>query len=317
MQTGPIILALALAATSAAGAPLFQWPVDCSLGETCYIEDYVDHDPDKGEIRDFACGIKTRDAHKGTDIALLSFDEIDTGVTVRAAAFGRVERIRDSMPDDRLMRGVTPKNACGNAVLMTHGDGWQTLYCHMKLGSSSVKPGDVLQPGDPLGLVGLSGQTNHPHLHFQVIKDGQIVDPFDAEAGESCGDPTATLWADPSEYHRAGLLTAGFADGVPSMQAVRSGAVRLDGANPDNPLVVYTLAGDAAPGDVLTLWATGPQGEVFRKQIPLDEPQRAIMRAIGRKAPAGGWPKGDYTGEVLLTRDGEVIAHRFAHVTVE
>lgn len=317
MKTGPIILALALAATSAAGAPLFQWPVDCTLGDSCYIEDYVDHDADTGEIRDFACGIKTRDAHKGTDIALLSFNEIDTGVTVRAAAFGRVERIRDSMADDRMMRGVTSQNACGNAVLMGHGDGWQTLYCHMKLGSISVKPGDVLQPGDPLGLIGLSGQTNHPHLHFQVIKDGKIIDPFDAEAGESCGDPVEPLWADPAEYDRTGLLTAGFADEVPSMQAVRSGAARLDGAKADAPLVVYTLAGDAEPGDLLTLWATGPQGEVFRKQIPLDDPQRAVMRAIGRKAPAGGWPKGAYQGEALLTRDGAVIAHRFAHVTVD
>ncbi|CUH64457.1 putative peptidase [Thalassovita gelatinovora] len=317
MKLFGFFLGFALAAQSAAGAPLFQWPVDCTLGDSCYIEDYVDHDPAAHNIRDFSCGINTRDAHKGTDIALLSFDEIDAGITVRAAAFGRVERIRDSMADDRLMRGVTKENACGNAVLMTHGDGWQTLYCHMKLSSVLVKPGDVLQPGDALGQIGLSGQTNHPHLHFQVIKDGKIVDPFDAATTESCADPVESLWDDPVEYYRTGLVTAGFANKIPSIQEVQSGAVRLQSSAADDPLVVYSLSGDAQAGDLLTIWANGPQGEVFRKQIPMENPQRAVMRAVGRKAPAGGWPQGAYVGEAQLTRNGTIIAHRFAHVTVE
>ncbi|MDX1781619.1 MAG: M23 family metallopeptidase [Thalassovita sp.] len=313
-----VSLIFALAAHTAAGAPLFQWPADCEQGRDCYIEDYVDHDPAQGAIRDFACGINTRDGHKGTDIALLSFDAIETGVIVRAAAFGRVERIRDAMPDDRLMRGVTPENACGNAVLMSHGDGWQTLYCHMKRGSVAVEPGDVLQPGDPIGQIGLSGQTNHPHLHFQVIKDGRIIDPFDPEPDESCGPAEETLWVVPAEYHLTGLMTAGFSNAIPSLDTVRSGAARLQAADAREPLVVYTLAGYARPGDVLTIWANGPDGrELFREQITLDDPQRAAMRAFGRKAPAGGWPAGEYIGESLLARDGRVIAHRFAHVTVE
>lgn len=41
------------------------------------------------------------------------------------------------------------------------------------------------------------------------------------------------------------------------------------------------------------------------------------MQAFGRKAPRGGWPTGEYLGQATLTRDGTIIAHRFAHMTVD
>ncbi|WP_420326510.1 M23 family metallopeptidase [Mameliella sp.] len=302
-----------------AGAEDFRLsvPLDCTLGETCFIEDYVDNDPAQGRHRDFACGINSRDGHKGTDFALLDFAAIDTGVSVLAAAPGVVKRTRDSMPDDRLMRGVTSENACGNAVLIDHGEGWQTLYCHLRLGSVSVAPGDLVQHGDPLGVVGLSGQTNHPHVHLTLLRNGKVVDPFRPGATGTCGDPGPTLWTDPPAYTKTGLVTAGFSDAVPSLQAVGDGSARRPTLRPDEAMVVYAHAGYARPGDVLTISAQSPDGrEVFRQAITLDSDQVSQMRALGRKAPASGWPAGEYLGRARLTRDGKVIAHRFAHVTV-
>ncbi|SNS07427.1 M23 family metallopeptidase [Antarctobacter heliothermus] len=322
MTRSRAVLAAALALlTSApvAGAEAFRLavPLDCTLGETCFIEDYVDNDPAQGRQRDFACGINSRDAHKGTDFALLDFDAIKIGVPVLAAAAGVVKRIRDEMPDDRLMRGVTAQNACGNAVLIDHEGGWQTLYCHMRLNSVSVAPGDLVQTGDPLGLVGLSGQTNHPHVHMTVMRDGAVVDPFRPQATGTCGDPVQTLWTDPPAYTRTGLVTAGFSDNVPSLKSVADGTARRATLSPDQPIVLFGHAGYPQPGDVLTLSAHSPAGtEVFRKEITLDTDQVSQMRAFGRKAPAAGWPSGDYLGRARLTRAGKVIAHRFAHVTV-
>lgn len=313
-------LALALIASApVAGAEDLRLalPLDCTLGVSCYIEDYVDNDPARGATRDFACGINSRDGHKGTDIALLDFDTIADGVAVYAAAPGVVLRTRDSMPDDRLMRGVTSQNACGNAVLVDHGSGWQTLYCHMRLGSVAVEPGDMVQPGDTLGYVGLSGQTNHPHLHLTVMRDGKIVDPFRPDATGTCGAPGETMWADPPAYTPTGMVTAGFSDSVPSLKAVSDGSARRERLGPDTPIVIYAHMGYPQPGDVLTLSAKGPAGtEIFRHQIEVETDQVSQMRAFGRKAPASGWPEGEYLGDALLVRDGTVIAHRFAHVTV-
>ncbi|WP_417718405.1 M23 family metallopeptidase [Salipiger sp.] len=316
----PLIAALCVsAAPLAAETPVLDLPIDCVPGRTCYIEDYVDHDPAPGRQRDFACGINSRDGHKGTDIALLSFDAMEAGVEVRAAAPGTVLRMRDGMVDDYTMPGVTDDNACGNAAIIDHGDGWQTLYCHMKQGSVSVTPGQEVKAGDRLGLVGLSGQTTHPHVHLTVYHDGALVDPFRPDASlDSCGDSAGTLWADPPTYYRTGLVTAGFSTSVPSLAAVGDGSARVTETAPDSPLVVYAHAGHAEPGDVLTIRARDPQGtEIFRTEETLTDPQVSQMRAFGRKAPPGGWPAGAYLGEATLTRDGTVIAHRNAHVTVE
>lgn len=318
--TAGAILGLLLAAPAAADAPRLALPIDCTLGTTCYIEDYVDILPGDGQ-RDYTCGLKTREGHRGTDIVLRSFEMLEDGVDVLAAAPGTVAATRDGMAD----RAVTPENRaeiegreCGNAVRVDHGGGWQTLYCHMKRGSIAVKSGDVVQAGDRLGHVGLSGLTNIPHIHISVLKDGQIVDPFLPDSvGGSCGATAGNgLWIAAPPYNRAGLFTAGFSKGVPSFDAVKSGAARVAQITPDAPLVVYGFAFYPESGDLLTLWAEGPDGEMFRTEITLDDPQIQLFRAYGRKAPAGGWPPGDYRGYVEFTRDGRLIAIRHADVTV-
>lgn len=291
-------------------------PLDCTIGTDCFIEDYVDQDPAPGQQRDFACGFNARDDHRGTDIALLDFDAVASGTPVLAAAPGKVLRVRDGMADDRLMRGVTSQNACGNAVLIDHGGGWQTTYCHLRQGSVAVQSGAVVDTGTPLGMVGLSGQTNHPHLHLTVMKDGQTVDPFRPQAQGTCGETADTLWQDPPPYTRTGLVTAGFATEVPDFDAVRDGSARADRGAPDLPLVVYGYMAFAERGDILTLSAEGPDGMVFNHEILIKTSQNSAYQAFGKKPPAGGWTEGAYLGEALLTRKGQVIAHRFAHVDV-
>ncbi|EPX86750.1 M23 family metallopeptidase [Salipiger mucosus] len=306
------------AAPLAAETPVLTLPIDCELGVSCFIEDYVDRDPEPGTQRDFACGLNSRDGHKGTDIALLSFDRMDEGVEVRAAAPGRVLRTRDGMADDITLQGVTDDNACGNAALIEHGDGWQTMYCHMKRGSVAVQPGDEVAAGDPLGEVGVSGQTTHPHVHLTVYRDGEVVDPFAPGDTSACDPaPDDTLWAEPPTYYKTGLMTAGFSTALPSLDEVRSGAARVTETAPGTPLVVYGHMAYPQPGDLLTITAQGPDGEeMFRQEIEVETDQVSQMRAFGRRAPSGGWPAGDYLGEALVTRDGVVIAHRNAHVTV-
>ena len=312
------LLALLSAAGPLAAEPFLGFPVACTLGQTCFIEDYVDTAPEPGKARDFTCGLNTRDNHRGTDIALPDPAALEAGVAVLAAAPGIVLRTRDSMPDDPAMPGVTDQNACGNAVLIEHENGYDTLYCHLRQGSVRVAQGAPVALGDRLGSVGLSGQTNHPHLHFTVLRDGKTVDPFRPEASDSCNpDSGETLWIAPPPYHATLLRLAGFSDAVPDHSALRSGTARRDRIAPDQALVVYAEAGFAEHGDVVTITAFGPQGEIFRHSRIMKAPKVSQLPAFGKRAPPGGWPPGRYRGRITLTRGDTLVANRWTHVTVE
>lgn len=63
----------------------------------------------------------------------------------------------------------------GNMVMLDHGYGYQTLYAH--LFKSLVRVGQKVQRGDIIGLVGNTGASVGPHLHYEVHRDGRPVDP--------------------------------------------------------------------------------------------------------------------------------------------
>ncbi|MET4102473.1 hypothetical protein ABIE58_001907 [Roseovarius sp. MBR-78] len=325
MRPAAAALALALCAATAAAAepPRLGLPLDCEYGSSCVIEDYVDADPGPGQ-RDYACGLKSRDDHRGVDFMLLDFAAMERGVAVLAAAPGVVAATRDGMADTPVTdqtRAEIRGRECGNAVRVDHGDGWQTLYCHMKRGSLVVRQGDRVARGDRLGTVGLSGLTNAPHLHLGLLHEGRIVDPFNPEGHATCDPaPGAALWDTALPYTLTGLFTAGFATAMPDLASVQSGRARATTARPDAPLILYGHVFHAEPGDRLTLMAQGPgggpDGEIFRRSLTLDAPKAQLFRAFGRKAPEGGWPAGDYRGYVRLWRGKTLVATRHADITV-
>ncbi|MEN3159932.1 M23/M56 family metallopeptidase [Alkalimonas sp. NCh-2] len=63
----------------------------------------------------------------------------------------------------------------GKVVLIDHGHGYQTLYAH--LDAFYVTAGQSVAAGEPIGTVGASGQVTGPHLHFELLLDGQHQDP--------------------------------------------------------------------------------------------------------------------------------------------
>ena len=66
----------------------------------------------------------------------------------------------------------------GNYIILTHGDGYQTLYGH--LSAFSIKRGQSVSQGQVIGKSGSSGYSTGPHLHFGVYKKGVAVDPLKA-----------------------------------------------------------------------------------------------------------------------------------------
>lgn len=78
------------------------------------------------------------------------------------------------------------RNGYGNLVEISHGDGYLSLYAHNQ--SNRVKVGDLVRRGQAIAEVGRSGRSTGYHVHFEVSKDGRVVDPAAfiarAEAGQ-------------------------------------------------------------------------------------------------------------------------------------
>lgn len=66
----------------------------------------------------------------------------------------------------------------GQMVKIDHGGGVQTLYAHLVDGSPMVSPGQWVEAGTPIGLLGETGEAYGAHLHFEVYLNGQKADPF-------------------------------------------------------------------------------------------------------------------------------------------
>ena len=296
-----------------AEAPAFSLPLDCTLGDTCYIQQYVDHDPGAG-AHDFTCAPLSYEGHKGTDFALPSRAAMERGVGVIAAAPGRVTATRDGMID-RLFEDAHTEDMdgrdCGNGLLIDHGDGWTTQYCHMAQGSVRVRKGDDVERGAPLGQVGLSGRTQFPHLHVTIRHNKEVVDPFDPDGQITCGSPSETsLWDTPVAYVPGGLLSLGFASGVPSFEAVKAGTANETITPETGALVLWAYAFGGRRGDVMTLTLTGPFGQIVSNDAVLEKTQAQFFRAAGRRLKADRWPPGAYTGTATLTRGGVSLGSR-------
>lgn len=297
-----------------AEAPRFELPIACTPGEDCWPVRYVDQDPGPG-TKDYRCGDQTGDGHKGTDIAIPDLAAMAEGVEVLAAAAGTVIGVRDGEPDQDVGTRGGPEalagRDCGNGVRLDHGGGWTSQVCHLRRGSVRVTTGDTVPVGAPLGLVGLSGVTSFPHLHFGVQRDGVDVDPFVGVArDEGCGRGSAPLWApdllEALAYEPVVLAAAGFAGSVPDPEDLRRGWHRERELPRSVPALLFWIDGFwFKAGDRLSFEIIGPQGVVVEDRRVLDEGHRRWFGFAGRKRPEGLWPAGRYSGEFRLERDAE------------
>lgn len=316
MIRGACFALFALAAPAAAGAFVISPPIDCDLGRECFIQNYVDRDPGPGAA-DFTCGTLSYDGHKGTDFALPTLAAMRAGVDVLAAAPGTVQAIRDALPDIASSAPDAPDlngQDCGNGVLISHGGGWETQYCHLKRGSVSVRTGQRVGKGTVLGQIGLSGRTEFPHVHLTLRHDGQVIDPFDPAPGPATcnGTHAASLWQHPVGHRAGGLIGVGIANSVPEFDAIEAGLDTPGSLPTDAPaLVVWGQAFGGRAGDVVVLTLTGPQGAVLRHSETLPRDKARYFRAAGKRA-SGKWPEGTYEAQVRIIRDGAEISRRAA-----
>ncbi len=121
-----------------------------------------------------------RPTHEGIDIKAVR------GTPVLAAGDGKV------IDATSRYRG---QRAWGNVVVVDHGHGLVTRYAH--LDKFTVKKGDTVNAGDPIGAAGSTGKSTGPHLHFEVIQDGQAIDPAPVLAATPMAPPAPVIRPDP------------------------------------------------------------------------------------------------------------------------
>jgi hypothetical protein len=94
------------------------------------------------------------------------------GQEALAVADGTVVKVVDGLPEQtpgEFPQGISPEEADGNSVILDLGGGNYALYAHFQPGSIRVQEGDRVRRGDVLALVGNSGNSLAPHLHFHVM----------------------------------------------------------------------------------------------------------------------------------------------------
>ena len=187
---------------------LFSWPIKKADGlnynDVWSISGYLDHNAAyPNQLTDYNCGTKTYDTaagynHAGVDIFTWPFgwkmmdnDEAE----IIAGADGQIIYKSDGQYD----RSCSFNNNLWNAVYVQHSDGSVALYGHMKNGSLTTKNvGEMVSEGEYLGIVGSSGNSTGPHLHFEVYSEvelngvGQdiLVDPYTG----SCNSLNPDSW---------------------------------------------------------------------------------------------------------------------------
>jgi murein DD-endopeptidase MepM/ murein hydrolase activator NlpD len=170
------------------GHPLFSWPVSQAGGfnynSVWSVSNYIDHDPAyPDQISDYECGTRSYDTtsgynHQGFDIITWPFwwkqMDRDQGINI-AAAEGQILDKNDGAFD----RNCGFNSSTPNYIALQHDDGSETWYLHMKEGSLTTKNiGDMVTQGEFLGVIGSSGSSTVPHLHFEVYDSAdQLIDP--------------------------------------------------------------------------------------------------------------------------------------------
>ncbi|MEM0909202.1 MAG: M23 family metallopeptidase, partial [Pseudomonadota bacterium] len=292
--------------------------------EDCWLQNLVDVDGTDG-YQDHTCQAWTYDGHKGTDIRIANRAEMEAGVAVVAPAQGVVLRVRDGEPD-RVFGELPPDfedRDCGNGIVIDHGNGWTSQLCHLKEGSVTAQPGDRLRAGEPVGLVGASGNTEFVHVHMSVLQRDAVIDPFTGfTMGDvACGTEGTSLWA-PGLFANgpqdAKAINAGFATGGIAMADIENGTVPVPSITRSAPAIVFFgRASHVSAGDVERITLTGPDVDIDSTSEPVDRPKAQIMRFAGRRAPPEGLPPGTYSGTYEIVRDGTVVTRIEDTITID
>ncbi|HET6245883.1 MAG: M23 family metallopeptidase [Bacteroidetes bacterium] len=189
---------------------LLDWPLKQASTYNYYsyyaVSNFVDHNPNfPNLLQDYNCGVRTYDTqngynHQGQDIFTWPFDinMMDNNhVEVIAAAPGIILYKEDGNFD----KNCAMNNLNWNVVCIIHSDNTVVWYGHLKMNSLTSKiAGDAVIAGEYLGLIGSSGSSTGPHLHFEIQdNDNNVIDPYYGD----CNNTAPSMWNVQKPYYES------------------------------------------------------------------------------------------------------------------
>ncbi len=231
--------------------PQFIIPIKSTTTDPGFygISNYVDQDPlFNNNIEDYYCESRTYDLsnynHQGIDFftwpyAWHKMDNNEVGVV--AAADGVITEKIDNNSD----RNCDFSDPNWNAVYITYGDGSYSYYGHLKKGSLTNKPeGASVVAGEYLGVVGSSGSSTGPHLHFETYdSEGNLIEPF---LGQCNRMNNVTWWLNQEAYRASQINQLATHDVAPAFPNCPQSGISVDTPNYQD---------DFSPGDMVYLAA--------------------------------------------------------------
>ncbi len=230
-----------------------DWPLLGRDARQWVIHNHVDLQRGPGTIDyvgNMGDAAKTYDEHKGVDLDVPTFRAMDLDFPVLAAAAGYAVLTHDGEFDRN--------TACAgtwNVMHIEHANGFTTVYGHLKRESVVVNVGDFVLPGQKIAVVGSSGCSTRPQIHFEVRDcTGAAIDPF------SFG-----MWRAPPDY----ATPLGFMDATLQEVAIVDVVQIVD--PPPNVTTIFggeTLgigvsAAGGQPGDTFTVEILKQDGSAY------------------------------------------------------
>lgn len=312
----------------ASDIPPLIFPVACTYGQDCWAVNYLDVDPALQKAKDFKCSQKTYDNHHGTDIALGSIAQMNKGVNVIAAANGKVLRVRDGKNDqtktyEDLENIRKNTKECGNGIIIDHGGGLQTMYCHLKQGSIIVKPDEKVTAGQVIAQIGQSGLAEFPHLHFGITHKGKIIDPFTGYSNQDgCGKMAAPLWAAGQNiaFDPTVIFNGGFLGHSPNFKDIEKGTQTSQSfiTLSSEILVLWVGFYNIEHADKITLKIFAPDKTLYASHVEVARKSRTRQYYfLGKKTTAAPLQQGQYMGEITLERKSKKIKTEQFSVQIE
>ncbi len=291
------LLGLDITRSRSANSTTLGWPLrpatallDCDYA---YLSAGVDHNATNGAIKDYNCGTITYDGHGGNDLSIwpYNFHKMDNDlVEVVAAAPGTILYKSDGHFD----RNCATNTDTANYIIIRHADGSQANYWHLKKNSVTTKAvGQTVIAGEYLGIVGSSGNSSGPHLHFEVWSGSTSATRIDPFSG-SCNNLNAgTWWASQKPYKKTAVVKVSVnttdivVPGCPTTETPNeshSFQVPFQGAGlPAGFAKFYIFIQNDTPGINVNLSILNPNGSVFNSWT--------YTSTVNYKTSYKGWSK--------------------------
>lgn len=309
-------------------------PLDCQYGKDCFIQNYVDMSSDDN-YKDYKCSNLSYNTHKGTDFRLIDYVAMENGYNVLAAADGTVKGVRDNQDNFVFLnegKEALDNKECGNGILIDHEDGYSTQYCHLQKGSLQVKENQKVKTGDILGKVGMSGETQFPHVHISVKKDNKTLDPFtgkEPSENYNCSDTEniKSLWNDSIsaklKYIDTAILNFYITDKQPNGKndkfKARKGDFREDALNTSSKKIILwadVMGIKKTDKLVFELQDTKTNKNIINTTKRPDSKYVLYFVYIGKKLSKDTLAKGSYKAKVSLYRNQQLIDSKEKEIIV-